>query len=46
MHECGAGYQSLYEVARSRGVTVKFWEPRYTGSKRVLPFSGFVDGAV
>eukprot|EP00892_Ulva_mutabilis_P006113 jgi/Ulvmu1/3874/UM018_0093.1 len=23
------GYQSLYEVPRSRGATVKFWEPRY-----------------
>jgi hypothetical protein len=26
-----AGYQSLYEVARSRGVNIKYWEPRYTG---------------
>jgi aspartate/methionine/tyrosine aminotransferase len=24
-----AGYQSLYEVAASRGATVKRWEPRY-----------------
>lgn len=24
-----AGYQSLYEVARSRGAEVRFWEPRY-----------------
>lgn len=30
----GAGYQSLYEVARSRGVNVKFWEPRYTGTQQ------------
>ena len=27
-----AGYQSLYEVPRSRGADVKYWQPRYNAS--------------